>query len=168
MCWGYDNNQNLCLIFSLLLDSNHTLTVLEAIYMTWFSIEFLVRFFSCPDYSKFIKSFMNIIDLLAILPYYLTPILTQLQSIKTVGQVLRILRIMRVFKLARHSRGLQGLGYTMRASYKELGLILMFIGIGILIFSTLTYMTEKEQDSTYFTSVVDAFWWAGITMTTVG
>lgn len=148
--------------------SNDVISILEAIYMTWFTIEFLVRFFSCPDHCKFIKSFMNIIDLLAILPYYLSPLLDQLQSVKTVGQVLRILRIMRVFKMARHSRGLQGLGYTMRASYKELGLILMFVGIGILIFSALTYMSEKEQPSTSFHSVVDAFWWAAITMTTVG
>ena len=136
--------------------------------MTWFTIEFLVRFFSCPDHCKFIKSFMNIIDLLAILPYFLSPLLDQLQSVKTVGQVLRILRIIRVFKMARHSRGLQGLGYTMKASYKELGLILMFVGIGILIFSALTYMSEKEQSTTSFHSVVDAFWWAAITMTTVG
>ena len=152
----------------MVADSNDVITVLEAIYMTWFTIEFVVRFLSCPDYCKFIRSFMNIVDLLAILPYYLSPLLEQLQSVKTVGQVLRILRIIRVFKMARHSRGLQGLGYTMRSSYKELGLILMFVGIGVLIFSALTYMSEKEQESTTFTSVVDAFWWAGITMTTVG
>ena len=56
----------------------------------------------------------------------------------------------------------------MKASYKELGLILMFVGIGILIFSALTYMSEKEEASTSFTSVIDSFWWAAITMTTVG
>ena len=56
----------------------------------------------------------------------------------------------------------------MRASYKELILILMFVGIGILIFSALTYMSEKDQATTSFTSVIDAFWWAAITMTTVG
>ena len=91
-------------------DSNAFIDVLEAIYMTWFTVEFLVRFLSCPDHCKFIKSFMNIIDLLAILPYYLAPLVNQLDSIKQVGQVLRILRIMRVFKMARHSRGLQGTG----------------------------------------------------------
>ena len=154
--------------FNDLLDSNDVIIILEAIYMTWFTIEFLVRFFSCPDYCKFIRSFMNIIDLLAILPYYLSPLLDQLNSVKTVGQVLRVLRIMRVFKMARHSRGLQGLGYTMKASYKELGLILMFVGIGILIFSTLTYMSEKEEAFTSFKTVIDSFWWAAITMTTVG
>lgn len=56
----------------------------------------------------------------------------------------------------------------MRASYKELVLILMFVGIGILIFSSLTYMSEKGQQDTTFTNVVDSFWWAAITMTTVG
>merc|ERR1719219_1915827 len=124
--------------------SNPFIDVLEAIYMTWFTVEFLVSFLSCPDHCKFIKSFMNIIDLLAILPYYLSPLVDQLQSVKQVGQVLRILRIMRVFKMARHSRGLQGLGYTMKASYAELALIMMFVGIGVLIFSALTYMAEKE------------------------
>ena len=95
-------------IIELFSDSNPVINILEAIYMTWFTIEFLVRFLSCPDHCKFIKSFMNIIDLLAILPYYLAPLVNQLDSIKQVGQVLRILRIMRVFKMARHSRGLQG------------------------------------------------------------
>ena len=56
----------------------------------------------------FIKNGMNVVDVLAILPYYLSPLVDQLQSVKQVGQVLRILRIMRVFKMARHSRGLQG------------------------------------------------------------
>ena len=48
--------------FNDLLDSNDVIIILEAIYMTWFTIEFLVRFFSCPDYCKFIRSFMNIIE----------------------------------------------------------------------------------------------------------
>ena len=56
----------------------------------------------------------------------------------------------------------------MRASYKELVLILMFVGIGILIFSSLTYMSEKGEADTTFHDVVDSFCWAAITMTTVG
>ena len=76
--------------------------------MTWFTLEFLVRLLSCPDHVKFIKSFMNIIDLLAILPYYLSHLVDQVGEVVQVGQLLRILRIMRVFKMARHSRGLQG------------------------------------------------------------
>ena len=149
-------------------DSNSVIDILESVYMTWFTFEFLGRFLSCPDYAKFFKSFMNIIDILAILPYYLAPILDQLNSIKTVGQVLRILRIVRVFKLARHSRGLQGLGYTMKSSYKELGLILMFFFILALIFSSLVYIFEKELDNSSFSNITDSFWWAIITMTTVG
>ena len=152
----------------IFLDSNTAVDILEAVYMTWFTLEFIGRFLSCPDHCKFIKSFMNIIDILAIIPYYLAPLLDQLDSVKTVGQILRILRIVRVFKLARHSRGLQGLGYTMRSSYKELGLILMFFVILSMIFSNLVYIFEKDQKNSTFTNITDSFWWAVVTMTTVG
>ena len=152
----------------ILLDDSPMIDILETIYMTWFTLEFVGRFLSCPDYFKFFRSFMNIIDILAILPYYLKPLLDQLDSVKTIGQILRILRIIRVFKLARHSRGLQGLGYTMKSSYKELGLILMFFGILTMIFSSLVYIFEKDEKGASFKNIFDSFWWAVITMTTVG
>ena len=159
---------NLFLSLDLFLDEIPIIDTLETIYMTWFTLEFIGRFLSCPDYFQFFRSFMNIIDILAILPYYLAPLLDQLESVKTVGQILRILRIIRVFKLARHSRGLQGLGYTMKSSYKELGLILMFFGILTMIFSSLVYIFEKEEKGASFNNIFDSFWWAVITMTTVG
>ena len=55
----------------------------------------------------------------------------------------------------------------MKNSYKELGLLMLFLTMGVLIFSSLAYVFENDDPSTSFTNMLDAYWWALITMTTV-
>ena len=59
-------------------------------------------------------------------------------------------------------------GHTMKANYKELGLLILFLGMGAVMFSSLVYVFENDDDSSSFTTMLDAYWWAFITMTTVG
>ena len=70
-----------------------------------------------------------------------------------IAQIFRIMRILRIFKLARHITGLQTLGYTIKNSYKELGLLMLVVFMGMLIFSGLAYVSEKDQKDTAFISM---------------
>lgn len=131
---------------------------------------------------------MNWIDLLAIIPYFVTVILyaagynsdsdndrtTEANDVRRIAQFFRLLRIVktlriiRIFKLARHSTGLQALGHTMKSNYKELGLLILFLGMGAVMFSSLVWVFENDDSESTFHTMLDAYWWAFITMTTVG
>ena len=158
---------------------NTILSLLETICILWFTIEYLLRFFGAPKKCAFLKDAMNIVDVLAILPYYISLLVMEItlakngdegsfNELQKVVSVFRIMRILRIFKLARHSSGLQSIAYTLKNSYKELALLVLFLSMGVLVFSSLCYFAEKDVESTQFTSIPATFWWAVITMTTVG
>ena len=89
-------------------------------------------------------------------------------QMRRIAQIFRIMRILRIFKLARHITGLQTLGLTLKHSYKELGLLMLVVIMGMLIFSGLAYVGEKDEPGTMFDSMPTALYWAIITMTSVG
>ncbi|XP_030054721.1 voltage-gated potassium channel regulatory subunit KCNF1 [Microcaecilia unicolor] len=160
-------------------EGNHmehpTLDRIETVCIGWFTLEYVLRLISSPNKLHFVLSFMNIIDVLAILPFYISLILThlgatlmELSNVQQAIQALRIMRIARIFKLARHSSGLQTLTYALKNSFKELGLLLMYLAVGIFVFSALGYTMEQSHPDTLFKSIPQSFWWAIITMTTVG
>lgn len=149
---------------------------METLCICWFSFELLVRLLACPSKAVFFKNVMNLIDFVAILPYFVA-LGTELARQRGVGQpamslailrVIRLVRVFRIFKLSRHSKGLQILGQTLRASMRELGLLIFFLFIGVVLFSSAVYFAEADRVDTHFTSIPESFWWAVVTMTTVG
>ncbi|XP_054623058.1 potassium voltage-gated channel subfamily A member 7-like [Dunckerocampus dactyliophorus] len=149
--------------------------LVETVCICWFSFELIMRFACCPSKIHFFKDVMNIIDFSAILPYFVT-LGTELARDSEVSpttslaiiRVIRLVRVFRIFKLSRHSKGLQILGQTLRASMRELGLLIFFLFIGVILFSSAIYFAEADHNDTAFISIPHAFWWAVVTMTTVG
>ena len=144
---------------------------LEIAFISWFTFEYLVRLIASPEKWLFVRSFLNVVDLLAILPFYVELGLrnsNQQNFSLAFLRILRLVRVFRIFKLSRHSSGLQILGLTLRKSLRELGLLIFFLAIGVVIFSSMVYYAENGEEETLFQSIPDAFWWALVTMTTVG
>ncbi|KAG8442291.1 hypothetical protein GDO86_011185 [Hymenochirus boettgeri] len=155
--------------------------VLETVCVAWFSLEFVLRFIQAESKCVFLRTPLNIIDMMAILPYYITLIVDALSGgkggagnnyLEKVGLVLRVLRALRilyVMRLARHSLGLQTLGLTVRRCTREFGLLLLFLCVAMALFSPLVYLAENELGAKQeFTSIPGSYWWAVISMTTVG
>nr|XP_015823222.2 potassium voltage-gated channel subfamily C member 4 isoform X1 [Nothobranchius furzeri] len=156
--------------------------LVEGVCVVWFTIEFLVRIICCPNKVVFVKNTLNIIDFVAILPFYLEMCLKTLTSkvahdVLGFLRVVRFVRILRIFKLTRHFVGLRVLGHTLRASVNEFLLLIIFLALGVLIFATMIYYAERvgadprdptQTSHTYFKNIPISFWWAVVTMTTLG
>ncbi|KAL1020520.1 hypothetical protein UPYG_G00001120 [Umbra pygmaea] len=151
--------------------------IIETACIVWFFFELVVRFVVCPSKRDFFHNLMNIIDIVSIIPYFVT-LVTELVTTPdqnssqnmslAILRIIRLVRVFRIFKLSRHSKGLQILGQTLKASMRELGLLIFFLFIGVILFSSAIYFAEVDEPSTQFVSIPDGFWWAVVTMTTVG
>ncbi|VDM74784.1 unnamed protein product [Strongylus vulgaris] len=154
-------------------EPHYILQWLELCCMAYFTVEYLARFIVNPFKAKFIRSPLNVIDVLTILPFIIEAF-NELQWMKNfrgamlVVRVMRLARVARIFKLARYSTGLRAFGETMKKSAAELSMLGMFLLTGIMLFSTAIYFFERDEPNSKFYSIPAACWWCVITMTTVG
>ncbi|KAL7072046.1 hypothetical protein ACQ4LE_008458 [Meloidogyne hapla] len=120
------------------------------------------------------KSFLNVLDFVAVAPFFINLILHDAENKNSsstsfaVLRIVRLVRVFRIFKLSRHFTGLQVLGKTFRASIQEFFLLIFFMGIALVLFSSGVYFAEQGEPGTKFTSIPATFWFVLATMTTVG
>lgn len=113
-------------------DTSSPFYIIEAACIAWFTFEYIVRFLSSPIKTKFLIGALNVIDLVAILPFFIAFALQANSNVSALAilRALRLVRVFRIFKLSRYSKGLRILGMTMKASITELGLLAFFLAIG--------------------------------------
>jgi len=141
----------------------HVLRISEIVIIVIFSIEYVLRIIVSRKKLKFIFSFYGLIDLIAILPFYLSTGL-DLRSIRA----LRLLRLLRTLKLLRYSSAIRRFQRALVLAKEEL-ILFFFITVILLFLSGAgIYFFENPAQPEVFTSIFDSLWWAVATLTTVG
>ena len=139
------------------------LNLFELFTVIIFTIEYLLRIIISGNKAKYIFSFYGLIDLLAIVPFYLSGTV-DLRSLR----VVRMLRILRLFKLFRFNESLNLLTEAFTIVKKEM-MIFSFIAVIMLYISSVgIYFFENTAQPENFKSIFHCMWWAISTMTTVG
>jgi voltage-gated potassium channel len=138
---------------------------IEWILTIIFTIEYLIRLWISPKPFKYVISFWGIIDLLSIIPTYLSLFLVGYHYLLVV-RIFRLLRVFRVLKLVRFSREAQGLIEALKSSLYKISIFFMALIAIVTMMGTLIYVVEGGEDG--FTSIPQSIYWAIVTITTVG
>jgi len=152
------------------------LDIIEYFCVAFFTIELILRIIFTPNRKEFFKKVFNLVDVFVIIPCYLCIILLAVNpdirgsAVFRIINALRLIRIFKIFELTVHVSGLKILGHTIKASAKELLLLFLVLIIGVLIFACLIYYAEQvyEASDNHFSNIPRGFWWAVVTMTTLG
>ena len=142
-----------------------SLRAVEWIFTVLFTVEYVVRLICVTRPARYAVSFFGIVDLLAVLPSYLTLVFPGSPSF-VVLRGIRLLRIFRILKLARFLEDATLLVRALKASQRKISVFFGSLVTIVLIVGTLMYLIEGEEHG--FTSIPQGMYWAVVTMTTVG
>lgn len=141
--------------------------VLEWIFTILFTVEYLLRLYSVYRPLRYASSFFGIVDLLAILPAYLSLFFAAGAQPLLVIRAFRLIRIFRIFKLGHFLNEGNTLLRALRASRVKISVFLMFVTLLVIIIGSVMYLVEGGEDSS-FSSIPRSVYWAIVTLTTVG
>lgn len=165
------------IVLSVLLVMLESVQSVADDYSTWFyaaewaitivfTIEYILRILCVLDPKRYIRSFYGIIDLLAILPTYLSLFLPGAQYLLVVRSM-RLLRVFRIFKLVSFLKESRILVAALQASRIKITVFLTFVVMLVVVIGSIMYVVETGQNSG-FSSIPKSIYWAVVTLTTVG
>ena len=147
------------------------MSILETVCIVYFTVEFLLRFIFCPNKLRFLFNFFTIVDILSLVCMYTVLLLYNINSKNKytntyvdVINCLQVVRVFRFFRLVKDVTGFRVLIFSVKTSWRELLLLLLYIVMLVTIFASLAYYCERDNMG----SILRAAWWAIVTMTTVG
>jgi len=141
--------------------------ILEWAFTIFFTIEYLLRIYCVYQPKKYMTSFFGIVDLLAILPTYLSLFIYGTQYLLVI-RALRLLRVFRIFKLANFLKESSIIMSALKASRPKITVFLVFILLLVTIIGSFMYLVEGGQEGSSFTSIPTSIYFAIVTLTTVG
>ncbi|HSB92994.1 MAG TPA: ion transporter [Flavitalea sp.] len=141
------------------------LRVLEWAFTILFTIEYILRIICIRKPLKYMTSFLGVIDLLAIIPSYLSIFFARSQYL-VVLRALRLLRIFRIFKLTHYLSEMHFLRIAVKGSLRKISIFMFVVLSTVVILGSLMYLIENRQNG--FSSIPDSIYWAIVTITTVG
>ncbi|MGB3546441.1 MAG: ion transporter [Saprospiraceae bacterium] len=144
----------------------HILVFLEWFFTIGFTIEYLLRLYCVERPKKYAASFFGVVDLISILPSFLTFFIAGSQSLLVVRS-LRLLRIFRIFKLGHFLDQGNEIKIALRKSQTKISIFLLFITLVVIIIGSVMYLIEGGSNDG-FSSIPRAIYWAIVTLTTVG
>ncbi|HUG28232.1 MAG TPA: ion transporter, partial [Gemmatimonadales bacterium] len=146
-------------------DHGWLLIRLEWLFTILFTMEYLLRLYSVRAPWKYATSFFGVVDLLAVLPTYLSLLIPGAQAFLVI-RILRVLRIFRVFKLAGYLNESRALWVAIKASSRKIFVFLFAIINIVVVTGAIVYVIEGPARG--FSSIPTSIYWAVVTLTTVG
>ena len=138
---------------------------IEWVFTILFTLEYILRLISINKPMRYVFSFLGIVDLLAILPGYLSIFFVGAQSL-LVLRALRLLRIFRIFKLTHFLTEMEFLKVALASSLKKISIFMLVVLSLVIILGSVMYLVEGRENG--FTSIPESIYWAIVTITTVG
>lgn len=141
------------------------LYVLEWVFTLLFTLEYIIRIIIVERKKKYIFSMMGIIDLIAIIPTYISIFFVGYQYL-IVFRSLRLLRVFKIFQLKNFQNAGSNITLALLNSYRKILIFMMFISLLVVIIGSIMYIIEEKTPG--FESIPNAIYWAVVTITTVG